>query len=350
MNFSITGPLWRTSLKAVPETRRSEVIGTLTECYGPEAPFGEAVRTFISGSHMNNRLEASSSSDLWRIGIRCALTFSLAMQSGMTLARWGLPLEYNEPTKSSWRPVLALVVLVLAACLARNRYARLVSGLFAGTSAAAILLRDSASFGTKRFPDLFSFQVMSAVMMLLATGLILAIHKKPRWVCATGFFALAGSQIVAWTTGPVLFSEGWERYSLVFSAAYVAAFVALIVLSTWPETPRTERRNWTPIMMGLALATFETLTNSILLSEHSRHLLRQGLGFGLIILIGVSVLLAAIRPQFFLACLFALFINLGPVMPWRFSGEGVITPLVLIGMVALSLLLGRSASRRGLRV
>jgi hypothetical protein len=60
MKLSFTGLLWRASLRAVPENRRSEILGTLTECYGAKAPFGEAFRTFTSGSRMRNRAEAGS--------------------------------------------------------------------------------------------------------------------------------------------------------------------------------------------------------------------------------------------------------------------------------------------------
>ena len=349
MNLSLNGLVWRSALRAVPESHRSEVLGTLTDCYGTKAPLREAFRTFTSGSRMNNRANASSPVDLWRIGVRNALTFSLAVQSGMKLARWRLPFEYKERKQSMWELVLALAVLVLAFCLATNRYSRIVAGLFASSSAAALLLRDSMSFGPKGFPHPFPFQVICAAMMMLASGLILALHKKHRWVCAVGFFALAGSQIVAWTNGTFLFSERWERYSLIFGAAYVTAFVALIVLSTRSNSQRSERRAWVPIAMGLFFALLANVADSTLLSQPVRHVFSQGLGLGIAIFLAVAASLLLIRPQLFLACLFALFINLGPVMPWRFSGEGVATPLALIGVCSFALAVGHYASKRGLR-
>lgn len=76
MNLALDDSLvWRGALRAVPESNRPEVLGTLTEYYGPKAPLSEAFRTFTSGSRMHNRENASSPIDLWREAARSALVF-----------------------------------------------------------------------------------------------------------------------------------------------------------------------------------------------------------------------------------------------------------------------------------
>jgi hypothetical protein len=350
MNFSITGPLWRTSLKAVPENRRSEVLSTLTECYGPRAPLTEAFRTFVSGSRMRNRSEASSALDLWRIAIRSALIFSLALQAGQILARWALPFEYKRRSQSLWMLALAMTTLFIATGLRRNRFSRIAAGLFAVTSAATVLLRDSASFGPKRFPHLFLVQVISAVAMLVVSCLVLWLHRRPRLVCALGSSALAGSQIVAYTYGSELFSERWEMCSLAFNAAYVVAFVALTVLSTRTVAQRPERPTWMPITIGLGLAILVNVIDSTLFPKHFNQLLSRGMGAGIVILPAMAVVLVAVRPRLFVSSLFVLFLNVLPAMPWRFSGSGVVPPLTLGGVCIAALLVGRSASRRALSI
>jgi hypothetical protein len=350
MNFSFNGPIWRASLKAVPENRRSEVLGTLTECYGGSAPVSEAFRTFTSGSRMRNRAEAASALELWRIALRSALIFSLALKAGMTLARWALPFEYRGRTLSIWTLFFEFLTLLIAAGLGRNRYSRVSAGLFLGISSATVVLRDSASFGPEQFPHLFPAQVMSAVAMLAAGCLILSLHRKPRWVFSIGAFALAGSQIVGWTNGPFLFSRRWEIYSLVFGAAYTIAFAALIVLSTRSTEHKSKSRARTPLAMGFGFAVLGNFIDSTVLSKHFSQLVSHGLQAAIAVLIATALLLVFVRPRLYISTLFVLLINFLPVMPWRFSGEGVRTPLLLSGFCVLLLFLGRSGSRRALRV
>jgi hypothetical protein len=348
MNLSFTGLLWQASLRAVHENRRSEVIDTLTDCYGTKAPLGEAFRTFTSGSRMRNRSEASSPLDLWRIAIRSALIFSLAWHAGLTLARWALPFEYKERAQPLWRLVLAILTLLIATGLRKNRFSRIAAGLFAFTSAATLLLRDSASFGPKQFPNLFPFQVISAAAMVVGSCVVVLLHRKPKWICALGASSLAGSQIAAYTSSSELFSERWEMYSLAFDAAYVVTFVALIVLSTRSVTLPFGPRSWAPIIMGMGFAILGSVIDSTLLPKHFSQLLSRGLGAGLAILLAIAVVLVAVRPRLFLSSLFFLFLNVLPVMPWRFSG--VVAPSILAGICIAALLVGRSASTRALCV
>jgi hypothetical protein len=350
MNLALNGFTWRTVLRAVPEPSRPEILGTLTECYGASAPISEAFRTFTSGSRMHNRAEARSALDLWRIAIRSALIFSLAARAGQPLARWLLPFEYKERSQSLWTLVLAMTTLFIATGLTRNRFSRIAAGLFAVTSAATVLLRDSASFGPKKFPHLFPVQVISAVAMLVVSCLVLWLHRRPRLVCALGVSALAGSQIVAYTFRYELFSERWTMYSLAFNAAYIVAFVALIVLSTRSGAHRPEQRTWMPIVMGMGFALLGNVIDSTLFPKHFNQLLSRGLGAGIAILLTMAVVLVAVRPRLFVSSLFVLFLNVLPVMPWRFSGGGVVPPLTLAGICIGALLVGRSASARALRV
>jgi hypothetical protein len=353
MNLSLNGFAWRTVLRAVPEPSRPEILGTLTECYGDKAPLGEAFRTFTSGSRMRNRLEASSPLDLWRIAIRSALTFSLAIQAGNTLARWFLPFEYKNQTESIWTMFFAFMTLVIATWLARNQYARIAAVIFASTSAIGVLQMDSGSFGHKQFPNLFPVQVISGLAMLVATCFIVWFREKRRWICALGACALAGSQIVAYTNGTELFSERWEMYSMIFRAANVTAFVALITLSTRSlilRPDRPELRGLLPIIMGLGFALLGSLLNSTLLPNSLNQWLGRGLGTGVALLLVAGVILVAVRPRLFLSSAFVFLINVLPVLPWRFSGEGVVAPLALAGVCISVLLIGRSASKRALQV
>jgi hypothetical protein len=103
MNLSLNGLAWRTILRAVPEPSRPEILGTLTECYGPRAPLGEAFRTFTSGSRMHNRAHASSPADLWREAARNAVVFVSVFVQVETLGREIMPRRFDTTLASGPR-------------------------------------------------------------------------------------------------------------------------------------------------------------------------------------------------------------------------------------------------------
>jgi hypothetical protein len=137
MNFSFNGPIWRASLKAVPEDRRSEVLGTLTECYGPKAPLGEAFRTFTSGSRMHNRANAASPVDLWREAARNAVVFASVFIQIETLCREIMPRRFDYNTPFWPGVVLAAATGILALLFLRGRYARAFIGIIVATQVVA---------------------------------------------------------------------------------------------------------------------------------------------------------------------------------------------------------------------
>lgn len=352
MNLALKSLVWRGALRAVPESHRSEVLGTLTECYRAKAPLREAFRTFTSGSRMNNRANASSPVDLWREAARNAVVFATVFSQTELLGREILPqrFDYNSPF---W-PNLALAAAtgILALSFLRGR----LTNAFIVIIFASQILQFAVGAYQQHQKSLHgvSWIIWTAqgIFVLSCIGLF-AFRRSFRdvgLVVAATTIALAISE---WLVPRFDYSEVFRSgnsYAMFasFQALGSLSLLALATLATGASPSTKLKPRWWPYLLSFGLALGLSLNQSAWVPERWSSALNRLLGALVIGLLVLSVLVATARPQlsltFGLVYLAAIlrFTLIGP-----FSDSGLsIAPLLI---AAATVLLGWQAAKRSLR-
>jgi hypothetical protein len=304
MNLALNGFTWRTVLRAVPDSRRHEILGTLTECYGPKAPLGEAFRTFTSGSRMHNRANASSPIDLWREAARNATAFMLITLGIMGVGIGVVPVRFS-PHRPLWQPAFSAISVIVGFCLLRGwrlRYAGLAA---LATSCATILLaRSDSSWGASRSIGLIP--KVGIASGLLATGLLLLARRvKPKLRIATGLAAIAtGSTVIA------IFRKSQTGIDFSRFLTFTIAMSCVLVLAvfSWIESANRDQefKVWWPAALGGALGLFAVPFNADRFSGSVESIAGKLIAVFLIGLVVTSIAMILVRPQLFLTGAFVI--------------------------------------------
>jgi hypothetical protein len=304
MNLALNGFTWRTVLRAVPEPSRPEILGTLTECYGPSAPLSEAFRTFTSGSRMHNRANASSPIDLWREAARNAVAF-IMIALGITGV--GIPLipVRFSPHRPLWQPLFSAISIVVGFCLLRGWHLRHAGLVALATSCATVFLaRSDSSSGTSR--SIALTPKTGFLVLLFGTGLLLLARKsKPRLRVAIALASIAGG-----TTVMAIFRESQTGidFSRFLTLTIAMNCVLLLALVGWIEsaTPAQSSRVWWPAALAVALGLLAVLFNANRFSRSVESIAGKLVAILLIGLVVTSIAMVFARPQLFLTIGFVM--------------------------------------------
>jgi hypothetical protein len=291
MNLSLNGLVWRSVLKAVPDASRPNVLGTLTEFYGPKAPVGEAIRTFTSGSRMNNRANASSSIDLWREAARNSVVFYSIFHATISLG-WLLPysrISYPNDTTIQ-RTSIAVAFMVVGFCLQRGRYLRTAGGITLTIACATIF--KPVSQGS--LPNSVSLSVRVAIVVFVAivgaTFLSLSLTKRLALGVSSGVLS---ALVFAWHRGPIGFElDSYQMFGTVQMSLVWSAVIG------WAAASKTNRtaKVWWPSVIALGLGLCAVFSWSDRFSGPIAKLVPAVL----ICLLLSGLALVTVRPQLFL--------------------------------------------------
>jgi hypothetical protein len=308
MNLSLNGFTWRTVLRAVPISSRSEVLGTLIECYGASAPLSEAFRTFTSGSRMHNRANASSPIDLWREAARNATAFVMIALGIMGVGIAVVPVRFS-PHRPLWQPAFSAISVIVGFCLLRGwrlRYAGLAA---LATSCATILLaRSDSSWGASRSIGLTP--KVGIASGLLATGLLLLARRvKPKLRIAIGLAAIAtGSTVIAIVRN----SQTGIDFSRFLTFTIAMSCVLVLAVFSWIESADRGRefKVWWPAALAVALGLFAIPFNANRFSGSVESITGKLVAGFLIGLAVISIFMILVRPQLFLTIAFVITQNI----------------------------------------
>jgi hypothetical protein len=356
MNFSFNGPIWRASLKAVPENRRSEVLGTLTECYGDKAPLGEAFRTFTSGSRMHNRANASSPTDLWREAARNAVVFITVFSQMEMLGREILPQrsDYDSPFWPGL--VLAVATGIIAVLFLRGRCAKTFIGVIFGTQVVSFCVGAYQQHKESIHGVSWIIWTVQVIFVLSCFGLFV-FRRSFRNVClvviATAS-ALAASEWLVPSFDHAEIFRSRNSYALWASAGAFGAtcLLALAVLASGVAASSKPEPRWWPFLLGFGLALGLSFNQSTWVPERWTSPLNRSLGALVIGLLILSVAVALARPQLGLTfCLVYVTAILRFAFLGSFSNSSFISHLPLVPMLiaAATMFLGWQAAKRSLR-
>lgn len=330
---------WKLAQRAVPQHRRSEVVGTLNELYDGATPLKEAVRTVTSGVRMRNRAEATSTLDLWRIGARNAVVLYLA-----SFASFGLGMSLFHATTFSYQTshgqaTYWVLLCVLSAGFTRGRFPLAlcfaVGFPFVATLFTHTMFREWRDDSHRAL----------ALVAVVAVGIFLA--RRHPWMLAlivgTAFVGMAGIVRTHHGWGAGYSVNGFDR------AATSAAIVGLVALA-FVETSETSRplKSFSPTYWPLVLGLLSGFFASWNISHRTHDQLRTPyllmLGFT-IALVESAVALITVRPQLFLTCFVYLVLNVSA--GYRdVSSTKILTTAAFVATMGL---VARFSGRRGLR-
>ncbi len=349
MNLSLTGFPWRLALRAVPESNRPEILGTLTDLYGNEAPLGEAVRTFKSGNRMSNRANASTPLDLWREATRNATSFSLI---AMGLASVGLALfsrtwEYRPPLAST---VAFAAFCVLGVFLQRGQFLRFTGLAVMAWSAIYLFVMDKNMVSWKN--SKLGWAAASTTFILLSATSVVLLFTR---LSAKQRIAIAGGSFVVFSTGfrlleGMLLARSSSPHYSFFAILHSGIFTSAVI--GWVSTPeaKTAKKVWWPAILGCAVGVAAVLANS---RFENPAMSLAGKLFGAVAIAAavVGLALLAIRPQLLLA-LGVLFIQQSLLtvsfINWHASQWSLRTAMNIL-LPAAALAIAIAGSRRSLR-
>ena len=347
MNLSLNGFAWRTVLRAVPESSRPEILGTLTECYGAKAPLGEAFRTFTSGSRMHNRATASSPIDLWREAARNATAFTMLLYGMVYLGgrvftqKW----DHREPI---WEAAPWIIFGIFGLAVQRGRFLRFAAFMMVVSSSASV-------FFVGRMPSRLGSPTLSLPTRLTAIGLLAsfgALLLVARTTAKQRLLISAATVVLTPIGLRLLESKTAANYDHLpyFSVVQSCMFHVAVIGWIRSDAARNAAKVWWPSLLGILLGTAAMLSESRF----------SGAGFSIagkiivLALIGCgvsSVILATVRPQLFLLLGVVLTrntVDLTQFINWRPSEWSLgtafnfLTPLALIAFAI-------AASKRSLR-
>jgi hypothetical protein len=347
MNLPLNGFTWRTVLRAVPEPSRLEILGTLTECYGPSAPLSEAFRTFTSGSRMHNRANASSPIDLWREAARNATAFMMIFYGMLYLGgrvfaqKW----DHREPF---WQAAPWVIFGIFGLAVQRGRFLRFAGFTMAASSSASLFLVGGMP-SRWRTPTLSMSTRLAAIGLLASIGVLLLVAR----IAPKQRLLISAASIVLIPNGlRFLENKTAAHYDPLPNLLIVQSCILYVAVIGWTRSneAKTAAKVWWPSLLGMLLGTVAMLSESRF----------SGAGFSIagkvivVALIGSgvsSVLLATVRPQVLLllgvvfarqAVDLAQFINWHP-SEWSLgTAFNFLTPLAPIAFAI-------AASKRSLR-
>jgi hypothetical protein len=305
MNLALNGFTWRTVLRAAPEPSRPEILGTLTECYGVNAPLGEAFRTFTSGSRMHNRASATSPVDLWREAARNAVVFLTVFIQIQTLGSYFLPRRYGYSFLLWSDPVLAVVLGMLATLFLRGRCTKTFIGLtflsqaFWFASGLHDQIKDRFyGVGATLWTAAGIFITSCAFLFLLRRrfkAVILVMAAATVTTAASEWFLphLDGTQLLRSRNGYALFAASQALGSL--------SLLALATFAAGASPISKPKPRWWPMVLSFGLALSLSINESSLVPEHWTSSINRSLGALVIGLLTLSLLVATARPQLILA-------------------------------------------------
>jgi hypothetical protein len=356
MNLALKSLVWRGALRAVPQTHRSEVLGTLTECYGSKAPLREAFRTFTSGSRMNNRANASSPVDLWREAARNAAVFVTVFSQTELLGREILPqrFDYNSPFWPG--SMFAVLSGILAILFLRHRGTK----AFIGITFISQIVSFAVGAYSQHKDGLHgvSWIIWTAQLIFGVSCLALFCFRRSfRNVCAVLAAATIALALSEWLVPRLDHAELFRSsnsYALWACAGALGnlSLLAFAVLASGVSPVTKPAPRWWPFSLSFGLALGLSFNQSSWVPDRWTSPLNRLLGGLVIGLLVLSVLVAVARPQ--LGLTFVL-IYLAAIVRFAFlgsfSGSSFFLHLPIVPMLIAfaTVLLGWQAAKRALR-
>jgi hypothetical protein len=356
MNLALNGFTWRTVLRAVPEPSRPEVLGTLTECYGPKAPLGEAFRTFTSGSRMHNRANASSPIDLWREAARNAVVFASVFIQIETLGREIMPRRFHYSTPFWPSLVLAAATGILALLFLRGRCAKTFIGIIVATQVVAFSGGAYNQHKDSLHGVSWIIWTVQVIFVLSCIGLFI-FRRSFRNVClvvAATAFALAMAEwlLPHFDRMEVFRSRNSSAMWASTGALGATTFLALAILGAGGSAASKPKPRWWPFVLGFGLALGLSFNQSAWVPERWTSPFNRLLGGVAIGLLVLSVIVMLARPQLSLTfCLVYLSAILRAAFMGSFSDSSFIShlPIAPLLIAFATVLLGWQAAKRSLR-
>jgi hypothetical protein len=350
MNLALNGFTWRTVLRAIPEPSRLEIQGTLTECYGPKAPLGEAFRTFTSGSRMHNRANASSPIDLWSEAARNAVASLLIFGGMASVGRWILPPRFSAAYQAPpWQAVFSVASIVIGFCLQRGRYVRIIDYLTLGIACATLfLLQPNSPVSPTSLSQTWRL-VIAAMLGVVGSALMSnRISPKQRLALCLSFVVVA--TVVYGLNQPARIGFSFSHY-MTFTISQVSLCSSAVF--GWLADARAKQsvKVWWPSIIAVALGFFAALSNSDRFSGP----LFKALGYFVVaFLIAAAlsaVLLVLVRPQVFLTIVSLYVVNAIQMVPFASfdTSEWTLGTAAPFALVAAALGIATAGSRRALR-
>jgi hypothetical protein len=351
MNLALTSLVWRGALRAVPESHRTEVLGTLTECYGPKAPFVEVFRTFTSGSRMNNRANASSPVDLWREAARNAVAFVLIVGGMTSVGRWILPPRFSTAYQAPhWQAMFSVASIVIGFCLQRGRSVRIVGYLTLGIACATVfLLQPNSPSSTASLGP--AWRAAIAVALGVAGSPLLSNRLSPKQRLALCLSFVVVTAVVYGMREPARVGFSFSHY-MTFTLSQVSLCSSAVF--GWIAGAKTKQsvKVWWPSIIAVALGFVAALSNSDRFSGPPLKALEYFVVAFLIAAALSAVLLVLVRPQVFLTIVSLYVVNAIQMVPFASfdTAQWTLGTAAPFALAAAALTIAITGSRRALRV
>lgn len=349
MNLALNSLVWRAALRAVPESHRSEVLGTLTECYGPKAPLSEAFRTFTSGSRMNNRLEAGSPVDLWRHAARHAVVFATVFGGTQTLGYALLPPREGYMSRFWPGLVLAAVTGIFAVLFLRGRCTKTFIGITLASQTLQFAVGAYQQQKDHRYGVSWSLWTAQGILVLSCLAVWYFRHSV-RKVCLMVCAATITLAVSKWLLPRVDQNEMLRSRNLYVLFAYSEALgsLALFTLATLASgsAPYANLKlRWWPFALSFGLALSLSLAQSDWVPERWTSPINRLLAVLVIGLLALSVFVAMARPQLVLAFGLVYFIEMARMALIETDSSVPLAPVLIALTTAL---VGWQAAKRSL--